>query len=298
MSAELLEQAIALAQAGKQKEARELLGQVITADVHDETAWLLYADALPGQAGQVRALEECLFHNPNCSEAEERLRTLKFTQAPRLEAMVAKSRPVDEPSDRLPEKTKGCPYCAETIKAAAVVCRYCGRDLTVEDANQAGGKRRRHRRGSRTRSCAIYIFVAGVAVMAIVTWATINGMSDRPAGYSPSSGPSAAPTSTEQSTTLRVPAGKLSRYESVYSDYAEVFVEMKDGTVDPRPNDLEELCKDYAFFRRKILEYSSAGQLEKADEARASFRAVDAWLDEYDRNDFETMYFSILKLGN
>jgi hypothetical protein len=32
----------------------------------------------------------------------------------------------------LPPVERTCPWCAETIKAAAVICRYCGRDVQVQ----------------------------------------------------------------------------------------------------------------------------------------------------------------------
>ena len=115
---------------------------------------------------------------------------------------------------------------------------------------------------------------------------------------STSSEPTENIKSTEQTQEpLIVPAGHLSNYIDDYNSYTEVYIYKKDGTLDDRPNDLEELCLDYVYYRRKILEYEAEGKSEKADEARATFKKVNLWLDEYDRNDYETMYFDILNLG-
>jgi len=91
-------------------------------------------------------------------------------------------------------------------------------------------------------------------------------------------------------TKLVVESGELYLYIGSYEDYETVNVKKLDGTLDPRPNDLEELCLDWIFYRQKILEYERSGETEKASEARRTWNDVNRWLDEYDEGDIGSMW--------
>lgn len=59
----------------------------------------------------------------------------------------------------------------------------------------------------------------------------------------------------------------------------------KDGTFDERPNDLDELCKDWVYWKAKTYKHGREGNQEEAQKARAEFQKVNVWLEEYRNED-------------
>jgi len=185
MSEELLEKGMALAQAGKQKEACELLMQVIGADVHNETAWVWYAQTLPTKDDRIRALEECLHHNPNCQVARTQLIALKTNQAvPDAAALV--------PSDPMTW------FAEEESQRPADVGR------------EASTRKREGLMTGKQKFILILIPVAGITLcgMLVLGWAFMD-VTLRQVGLLPSRTPSPTPISTVTPSSTPTPSATV-----------------------------------------------------------------------------------------
>lgn len=124
-----IDEAIAAIKGGDKETGRKLLLKLLESNPQNEQAWLWLASTVNGERKKY-CLEKVLRLNPRNDLAKQELEKVKEGEKPRY---FPRPQPTSEPTvvgvENKETPTKQCPYCAETIKAQAVVCRFCGREL-------------------------------------------------------------------------------------------------------------------------------------------------------------------------
>jgi hypothetical protein len=116
-----LEQARIAIQQGNREKARAILANLVKTEPLNSNAWLLLAEVLdnPQQASYCRERAQSILKN----QAQQN------TVSNKVEITPAKS--INDGSKKIQAK---CPFCAELIPSDAIVCPYCGRNLSNQAA--------------------------------------------------------------------------------------------------------------------------------------------------------------------
>ena len=148
-----------------------------------------------------------------------------------------------------------CKECGKAVSTGAKTCPHCGTSAPAKKKGKGGiGK------------WLLIVFAIGLV-------AAILPKQDK------------ASTAASAPPKVQAKSPPLKKAEKVLPE--ECKITKKDGTLDARECDLEELCKDWVFHRRKAMEYSSDGSEAKAADAQRWFKRINASLSEYREEDVQ-----------
>lgn len=88
---------------------------------------------------------------------------------------------------------------------------------------------------------------------------------------------------------IEIQAGRLGAEIGAIPRRATINVRKLDGTLADRPGDLEELARDWLFWRGRILKQAAQGKESQAADSRQKFGTTKQRLTEYDPGDVSTM---------
>jgi hypothetical protein len=106
MTTDIIREAAALIQAGKNTEARRLLEPFINVNLQNIPAWLLEVEAQPTVAGKKKVLEACLRYNPNAPQVQRALAQLEYTLSTPPSQTVLKPPPSSFASSKPPAPSR------------------------------------------------------------------------------------------------------------------------------------------------------------------------------------------------
>jgi hypothetical protein len=129
-----LQEAITAIKAGDKLTGYRLLVEVIKADPQGknaEDAWLWMSVVVDDPEKRRKSLETVLSLNPNNETARKRLSQLQIppSQPRKPTPHTLMPRVAPKQTQSTTTDTKQCPFCAETIKMEAKICRFCNRQI-------------------------------------------------------------------------------------------------------------------------------------------------------------------------